>query len=262
MVKDYLRYIRELIKHKDVLYFLTLKDIKVRFKFSTLGFTWAFISPLTMMIILTIIFSFFLRFNVPKYPVFLLVALLPWSFFQLSINNATLSLLANDNLIKKVYFPREIIPLGSILSYLFDFSFSLIVLLLFLIIFRVGFSKYIFFFPFAILVELIFTIGLGLLLSGLTVIYRDIKYIKELLLMVLFYGTPIFYPESFVPKIIKPFYYLNPLAGIMHIIRSLVFYKRSPNFLITTYTVIASIAMFLIGYRIFKKREFIYADLV
>ncbi len=257
-------YLKALIDKREVLLFLALKDIKIRFKFSTLGFTWAFISPLATMIILSLVFSFIVRFgpDASPYPVFLLVALLPWTYFQLSLNHATTSLLDNSNLIKKVYFPREIIPLGAIISNLFDFSVSLLILGVFFLAFGQPLTAWALLFPVALAMEIVFTAGIALFLSGLTVVYRDIKYIKELLLLFWFYASPVFYPESLIPGWLRPFYFLNPMAGILHVFRASLFYGQAPSWPVFVYTLIAAVAMLVWGFRMFKRYEPLYADLV
>jgi ABC-type polysaccharide/polyol phosphate export permease len=258
------KHLKALVQRRELLYFLALKDVKIRFKFSTLGFTWAFISPLATMLVLSAVFSFIVRFGpeASPYPVFLLVALLPWTYFQLALNQATTSLLDNDNLIRKVYFPREIIPLGSVVSNLFDFSVSLLILFIFLLAFGIPLTRWLLLFPLMLLIELMFTVGVALFLAGLTVVYRDIKYIKEILMLFWFYASPIFYPETFVPDWLRPFYYLNPMAGVIHGFRAILFYGRAPSPLIVGYTALAAGAVMLFGYRLFKRYEPLYADLV
>jgi lipopolysaccharide transport system permease protein len=259
-------HLRSIWKHREIVYFLALKDIKIRYKFSSLGFLWAIIQPLGQMIILSVVFSLVVRFKIPAYPAFLLVGLLPWSFFSISVNFTTPAMMDNSNLIKKVYFPRDIIPIAQILSNLFDYCIALVILVPFLLFFGIGFSRQLILLPFVIVVQLILTTGVCLLLSSLTVIYRDIKYMKELLLMFGFYASPVFYPASFVQDNMGSFahtlYFLNPMAGLLQFYRCIFYYQQWPGAGLIVYTSAVSFLILIIGFKVFQKYERLFADLV
>ncbi len=261
-----LRHLEDIFNHRHIVYFLALKDIKIRYKFSSLGFLWAMIYPLGQMIILSVVFSFIVRFDIHAYPAFLLTGLLPWSFFAISVAKTTPSMLDNNDLIKKIYFPRDIIPIAQIISNLFDYCVALAVLVPFLIFFRIGFSHFIWLLPVALLIQLFLTAGLCLMLSSLTVLYRDIKYMQELILMFGFYASPVFYPAAFVRDNISGFiykiYYLNPMAGLIHIYRSIFYFKDWPDPLIVLYTFGFSVLVLYLGFIVFQRYERLFADLV
>lgn len=257
------RRLKEVFAAREILYYLALKDIKIRYKYASLGFAWAIISPLVYMVIITAVMSMIVRFEeVANYPLFLLVALLPWSYFQITLAQTTDCIIDNDNLVRKISFPRDVIPLGKSISNLFDFTISLLILLGFLVAFGVPFTRHLLLFPFVLLLQLMLTVGFSLIFSGLTVVYRDMKYVKELVLIIWFYASPIFYPASRVPASIRPFYYLNPLAGIIHIYRRIFLDGGWPSPWLSLYTLGVSTLVLYVGYRIFKHYEPHFADLV
>ncbi len=260
-----LEKIREIYRRRDLLIFLTKKELKIKYKYATLGFLWALIYPLAQMVIFFFIFSFVLRFGIKNYPAFLLCGLIPWTFFLFSIGMSTTCIKDDAALIKKIYFPREIIPLSKIFNNLTDFIISLGVLLIFLLFSGIGISIWVLFLPAAILILFLFTVGMSLLSSALTVIYQDTLYVKDLLIMFWFYVSPILYPASMIPEEFQkylPLYYLNPVAGIIHLFRSAFFYHQPPSLLIASYTFISSLLIFWIGLKVFRNFEPSFADLV
>ena len=247
----------------ELIYNLAKKDLKVRYKTAYLGFLWAILNPLLMMIVLTVIFSIFLRIKTDyPYSVFILTGLIPWAFFNLSLSSCTNSIVENSNLIKKVYFPREIIPVSIVLANLINFFLSIIILFVFLLSFKIKLTYFILFLPVIIVLQILFTVGISLLTSSLNVYYRDIRYIVEASLLMWFYATPVFSPVPMVPERIKSYYFLNPMAGIITSYRRILLEGKSPDFYLFTETFLISIAFLLIGYVVFKKIEPAFADLV
>jgi len=249
--------------HKYLLYQLTQREIKARYKQSFVGYAWVLLNPLAQMLVYTFVFSVVFRFptgNIP-YPVFLFVALLPWTTFQLSLQAATLSLVDNQVLLKKVRFPREIIPYSVVISKMIDFCFASLVFLILMIAYKVPFQSTALLFIPIFLVQTILTSGLALLLSTFNLFYRDIQYVTNLVLLVWMYLTPIVYPLSLVPTEYVKLYKLNPMVGIVEGYRSALFgYPFEWSILFSS--VLVSFAIFVIGYLVFKKSEKVFADLV
>ncbi|MCX7918802.1 MAG: ABC transporter permease [bacterium] len=217
-----LRLIQEMIVYRELLWSLVQRDLKARYKVATLGFLWSLIRPLFTMVILTIVFSKVFRFEIDMnvvYPLYLLCALLPWGFHVTGINNATHSLIANANLIKKVKLPREVFPLSAIIAELINLLLSFIILFIFLIIFRVPISWSIFWLPLLLLIHFIFITGLGLITASINVFFRDTAAILDAIMTAWFYLTPIFYPISLAKQhLSEPFYnlyLLNPLVPLI-----------------------------------------------
>ncbi|OGL42556.1 MAG: hypothetical protein A2042_04205 [Candidatus Schekmanbacteria bacterium GWA2_38_11] len=254
---------RSKIHYIELAYTLAKKDLKVRYKTASLGFVWAILNPLLMMVVLTAIFSMFIRIktDVP-YSIFVLTGLIPWTFFNLSLSSCTNSIIDNSNLIKKVYFPREIIPISIVFANFINFSLSIIILFLFLFLFSIKITYLLLFLPAIIAVQLIFTIGISLLTSSLNVYYRDIRYIVEATLLMWFYITPVFYPVTMVPERFKAYYFLNPMAGIISSYRDTLLSGKVPDIYILAETASLSLIILFIGYCVFKKIEPVFADLI
>jgi ABC-2 type transport system permease protein len=266
--------IKSLIQYRHLLWDLAIKDIKVRYRSPTLGFLWAILTPLIMVFIFKFVFSTILKARVEGYPffIYLMTAIFPWTYFSSSINGATDSIISNKELIKKTYFPRQIIPVSIVLANLINFLPALIVMLLILSFFRIQFTIFIILLPVILLFQTIFTIGLALIVSGLQVILRDVRYIVELLLMAWLYLSPGFYSLTMVANFSEKFfklYILNPFVGLFCLYR-IVFLKgfaktlpREVDILgLSIWTVIVCITVFFFGFLVFKRYESRFSDLV
>lgn len=253
--------VRKAIHLKDLTLALVGKELKSKYKSATLGFLWILINPFLQMIVLTLVFSIFLKIQVKNYPLFVFSGLLPWTFFSLSLTSGTSSLIANRDLIKKTNFPRYLLPASSVLAHLFTFLVALLLLIVFVtIMFGLNFSLLLLI-P-IILLETILSISIVLFLSSLDVYYRDVSFILQALLMIWFYVTPIFYPVTVVPKNFLFFYQLNPMVGIINAYQTIFLQTNFilPFSLIIT---IAETAIILtIGIFIFRKRSKYFADWV
>jgi len=196
-----IRRVVELYSYRDLIRNLVIRDLKVRYKNSVLGILWSLLNPLLMTLVFTVVFTIMLpRSGQPNYPVFFMCGFLPWSFFASSLAGATGSIVDNAPLIKKVYFPREILPLAEVLSNLVNFLIALTVLFAMLIVFRMRLTPALMMLPLIILAQVLFTCGMSFLLATANVFYRDTQHILEVLLQAWFFLTPIFYPITFLPE--------------------------------------------------------------
>lgn len=254
--------LRPFFSYKYLLFQLTQREIKARYKQSFVGYAWVILNPLAQLFVYAFVFSTVFRFptnNVP-YPVFLFATLLPWTFFQQSLSASTMSLVDNSSLLRKVAFPREIVPYASIFSKLVDFGFTALVFILFMFIFKVSFAPTtLLFFP-IFAMQLVFMTGLALILSCLNLFFRDIQYLSNLLLMLWMYMTPIVYPVSMVPEKYVWWYKLNPMVGIMEGYRSAIF-GYSFEWQIIAWSLVVSVVTFIVGFILFKKSEKVFADI-
>jgi ABC-type polysaccharide/polyol phosphate export permease len=243
---------------------LTLREIKARYKQSFLGFFWVILSPFIQMIIMSFVFSNIVRFDsvgVP-YPIFIYIGLLPWFFFNFSIGSSMGSLLENASLLKKIYFPREILVLSTIFAKLFDFMLSVVVLVLLMIFYKIDFSLYmLLFFP-ILFIQIIFTFSLGLLLSALNLFYRDVQYMINLVLTLWFYLTPVIYATEFFPEEYRWIFKINPLSVFINAYRQVLLNADFPNWGSLGIAVLISSLLFIFAYKIFKKLEKSFADVV
>ncbi len=258
-------FFRNLYVHRYLLYNLSAREIKSRYKQSILGYFWVILNPLFQMLVLAFVFSFFIKiptaFNIP-YSVFLYSGLLSWNLFVYSITSATNSLVENESLIKKVYFPREIIIVSSVIAKIYDFLLASTVFIGFLIYYHINISPLIFLYPVILFVQIFFSLGLSFILSAFNLFYRDVQYLMNSVFIIWFYLTPILYPIELIPEKYKFVYQLNPMSVLINAQRRTIFGGGDLNYLSLSIAVIMSLAVFQIGYMIFKKLEGLFADVV
>lgn len=236
------------------------KELKLQYRNSFLGFLWSLLSPLLMMIVFTLIFSFVFRFDVKNFPIFLLCGLLPWNFHSISLSSSTTAIVSSG-LIKKVYFPREILPISIVIASFINFLLSLIVLFVFLIYYGYPFYRVIYMLPFVLLIQLIFSLGLGFLVSSLNVYFRDIQHFISVLLLVWFYASPIIYPaDKVIPEKYQFFYNLNPLASVITLYRQVLYYNTFPELKLMAYAILVSSLFLVVGYGIFTRLSGRFAE--
>jgi len=220
---------RDVWNYRHLILTFTTRNLKLKYKSSIFGFLWSLITPLLMMMVYTVVFSYIIRIQVDfPYVVFVLCGLLPWTFFASSLSLASNAILENANLIKKVFFPRVTIPIASVLSNLVNLGVSLILLFGFMGYYDILPNIHITLFPLVILVHLIFTIGLALFFSSLTVFFRDLQHILEIILTIWFYSTPVIYPVSLLSGKLRAVLLLNPMTAIVELYRSVLLYQTLP----------------------------------
>jgi lipopolysaccharide transport system permease protein len=255
--------LRELWAYRELLWVLTMRDVKVRYKQTVLGFAWAIIQPVMMMVVFSIFFGRLAQMpsDGHPYPIFVYAALLPWTFFQTAISNSANSVVGSSNLISKVYFPRLIIPLASIGSAFVDFLVASGVLLLLMIYFGVGLSLNMLATPLLILGVIFAALGVGTFLAALNVAYRDFRYVIPFLLQLWMFATPIVYPASLVPEKWQWVLYLNPMAGVIEGFRSVIL---GEPFHLTAFAIsmLIAAAIFSVGIAYFEKYERRFADVI
>jgi lipopolysaccharide transport system permease protein len=253
---------KPLVSHKYLLYQLIQREIKARYKQSIIGYFWVLLNPLSQMLVYTFVFSVVFRFptDIP-YPIFLFVALLPWTLLQGVIISGTSSLVENKILLKKVAFPREIIPYSALLAKLIDFFFASIIFILLMAFYKIPFASTSFLFFPLFLIQVILMTGLSLLLATFNLFYRDIQYLVNLVLMIWMYLTPIVYPLAMVPEDYLFLYKLNPMVGIIEGYRSALFGFKF-EFNIIYWSLFVSLFIFILGFHTFKKSEKVFADIV
>ncbi len=262
-----IKKIKELYRHRELIFSLAAKDLKARYKNAVIGFGWTLLSPLAMMVIFVLVFRLVFRIRIENYPVFLLSGLFPWTFFTASVSEATTSIVSNANLIKKTYFPREVIPISVTLAKLINFLLSLIILFAFILIYKISFTVMILWLPVIILIQLILAIGVSLIVSSLHVCYRDIRYLMEILLMLWFYATPVVYSldmvrEPLIKRHLFHLYNLNPMVGVISSYHKILLYGERPDLVSLGLSLLISLIILIIGFFIFRKYERIFADMV
>ena len=256
--------LRELWKYRELIRNLVIRDLKVRYRNSVLGIAWSWVNPLLMMLVYTMVFNFLAaQSSLPNFHVFVLCALLPWNFFASSVSQGTTSIVSNGPLVKKVYFPREILPISIVLSNLVNFIIALPVFFALALISGARISPWALLLPIPILVEVAFSTGVCLILATLDVFYRDTQVIIGVLMMAWFFLTPIFYPITRVPLEVTLLGVtlnaqvwlrrLNPMASIIASYRDLL-YRGVPtgaDFLLRT--AVTALVVLVVGYMVFLR---------
>lgn len=257
--------LKELWEYRELFYFFTLRDIKVKYKQTVLGFLWAVVQPLAM----ALLFSFFIGKAIVNYTnmqtpyvVFALSGLVLWGIFSSGISNAGNSMVANANIIKKIYFPRLIIPISAVLVGVFDFFMAFAVFIVFCLFNHVGFMwQAIIYFPVAVVLTSVATFGIGTFLAALNVKYRDFRYIIPFLVQFLLFLTPVIYPITITSNIyLKIVMALNPMTAPLNLFRAGIGIGQL-YLQINLLSILSSVILFIIGLVYFRKTEAYFADL-
>lgn len=259
-----LRDIRDIWNYRELLWILALRDVSVRYKQATLGIAWALLQPLSQMIIFTVLFNRFagIRADVDlPYSIFCLSGLTIWGLFASGLTHASESLVNNANLVTKVYFPRVIIPLASILTAVVDFAITLMLLFVAMLIFRVPLHLTAFLAIPVAAVAALCAIALGLWTSALNLQFRDVRYALPFFIQMLIYLAPVFYPTSLIPARYRPLLTLNPMAAVVDAFRACLFGTRIPFERLGVAAAVAS-AVALLGFMWFRRMERTFADRV
>lgn len=245
---------RELLKNN------VKKEIRGRYKKSLLGVVWTFLNPLLQLAVYAFIFPLILKTTQPYYVIFVCVGLIPWTFFTATVSQSTWAVIGNANIVKKVYFPREILPISVVTSNMVTFLISTIIIIVFCLVYGLGITKYIIFYPIILIIQYIFQLGISLILSAITVYFRDLEHFVQIALMLLFYATPIVYAGNTIPEAFSFIIKYNPMAHIITGYRDIFYNQTRPDFISLGIVLLVSIALTIIGYLIFKKLQKGFAE--
>ncbi len=256
---------KEIWESRDLFYFLTWRDIKVRYKQTILGVLWIILQPLISMVIFTIVFGNFAKIpsdNIP-FPIFVFIGLLFWNFFSAALSSSANSLISNENILKKVYFPRLMAPVSSTFAHIVDLIPTIIILLGLLIYYRVNLTpQIIFFLPVLLFILLVWALGIGMFLAPINAKFRDIRYILPFFIQLGFFVTPVVYPTSFFGGSLRFFRVINPVAEAIEISRSGFFGTRPMDWLIFGLSTLFVLITFLIGLYYFRTQEDKFIDIL
>ena len=255
-----LSMIKELYSYRQLLKSNVKKEIRGKYKGSFLGVLWSFVNPLLMTLVYAIVFPIILKSTQPHYVTFIVIAILPWTWFTTVIAQGTSTMIANGGIIKKVYFPREILPISVNTSGLINYLISCLIILIFLIFSGLGVSWYIIFLPLIVLIQYILLQGIIFITSAINVYVRDAEYIINFLVMMLFYATPILYSSTLFPEKFRWILNLNPMTTIIESYRAVFYYQTFPNFKMLFFVGLFSIALWFVGLAIFKKLKKGFAE--
>ena len=248
--------IKELYQYREMIFSLIRKDLRAKYKGSFLGFLWTFINPLLQLAVYTVVFSVFFKTNIDKFYIYLFVGLVPWLFFNMSLVGGATSIVSQENLIKKIYFPRMVLPISFVTSNFVNMLLTFLVIFAVLLISRFGINlKVIWMLPLVMIVEYLFALGISMITSALTVYFRDLEYILGILAMCWMYMTPILYDIESIPEKFRPLIYLNPMTGVIQCYREILYYKRFPELSVLGTALIAGILFLIIGFFVFQKLQ-------
>lgn len=269
--------LKTLVEYRYLLSNLVIRDIKARYKNSVLGILWSMLNPLGLMVVFTTVFSVMGRGqDYRQYPVFVLVGIIPWNFFSGSLSSGTMAVISNSSLVKKVYFPRELLPTASLFSNLVNFLFTFLVLIAFIYAFGIGLTIHALWIPIILITQLIFTLGITLFLSAVSVFFRDVLMILDVGLTAWFFMTPIIYPFEFFSDSSTIFgitfnpaqlmRWLNPMASIVDSYRTVLWgtqgsagpVNMDPVFLLRTF--VTAVLTLLVGYTVFIRTEHLFGE--
>jgi len=256
--------LRELWEYRDLLFFLAWRDISVRYKQTVLGAAWAIIQPFFSMVVFSLFFGRLAKIpseGVP-YPIFSYAALLPWHYFATAMASSSDSLIGSQNLLTKVYFPRLVIPLASVIPAMVDFAIAFVVLLGMMLFYRIVPTWNIVWLPAFLLLALVTALGVGLWLSAMNVKYRDIRYAVPFLVQFWMFASPVTYPSSLVPETWRALYGLNPMAGVIEGFRWALLGTQTAPGPMTAVSALAALLLLLSGAFYFRRMEKTFADVV
>ncbi|MCI8470820.1 MAG: ABC transporter permease [Clostridia bacterium] len=251
---------QKIYQYRELLKTNVKKEIRGRYKNSFLGVMWSFLNPLLQLAVYSIIFGALLAGGDSTYPIYICVALIPWTYFTTTITQSAFTVIGNGDIIKKVYFPREILPISVVTSGAVNFIISTIIILAFVIFSGVGLSWYLLLYPFVLLVQYVLLLGISFIVSSITVYFRDLEHIIGVILLAAFYGTPIVYKLEQLPPNLQIIMQLNPMTHIINGYRDIFYYHQMPNMVTLSILLGISVIVTIIGYFLFKKLQKGFAE--
>ena len=256
-----MKHLKELYDYREMIFSLVRKDLRGRYKGSVLGFLWTFINPLLQLMVFTLVFSVIMRAGYDQYYLFLFVALVPWMFFASSVQDGSTAILREKDMIKKIYFPREVMPIATVTSGFVNMLLTFIVIFIVLIISGKGLNPLaLLCLPFVMIVEYILCLGIALIVAALTVYFRDLQYILGILTMAMQYMTPVMYGSEMVPDWALPIFKANPMTPITEMYRQILYYKCVPEMLSLLYVLAIGVVFIVIVFFCFNKLQKGFAE--
>lgn len=235
-----------------MVYYFTNSEIRNRYKGSILGVFWAFLNPLFLLILYSFVFSFVLNIKIPQYNLFLFSGIIPWLCFKSSILNSSNAIVGNGSLIKKVYFPREILVLSNVLGNFVNMFIGLLLIVPLLVIYHKEVNIYYLVIPYIFIIQFLFTLGITLIVASLTVFVRDLRQVLDILFMGLFYTTPIVYRSEMIPEKVAYILNINPIAILIKAYQDIIYHEQMPNMISLTILLVCSFGLLYLGFKVFN----------
>ena len=254
-------FFKSLYDYRELLKTSISKDVRGKYKNSILGVVWSFLNPLLQIAVYALVFPLLMRgAGIDNYTVFICCGLIPWTFFSAAISRTAFTIIENGNILKKVYFPREILPISVVTSEAINFAISTLIIIAFVIGYGVGITKYVIFYPLILLIQYFLLIGISFIVSSVTVFFRDLQHFINIALQLFFYATPIVYAPGQIPESFQWIIQYNPMTYIINAYRDIFYYKQEPDVLSLVIVLVFSIVLCLVGYFIFHKLQKKFAE--
>lgn len=251
-----IKKLKELYEYREMIYSLVKKDLRGRYKSSVLGFLWTFINPLCQIVVYTIVFSNIFRMDIQNYYLFLTVVMIPWVFFSSSVSGGTMAVVNSQDLVKKIYFPREVLPVSFVTSCFVNMLLSFIVVFGVILVSGNGFSaRALLFLPLIMIIQYFLVLGITLITSACNVYLRDLEHIVGVLMMAWIYLTPVMYDLNFIPDELQPIFYANPMTSVAVAYRDILYFKRVPDLGTLGVAIGVGVVGLLVGGVIFNKLQ-------
>lgn len=252
--------IKKIYNYRELLKTSIKKEVRSKYKNSFLGVVWSFFNPLLQIVVYAVIFSLILKNKQEYYTIFLCSGIIPWTFFSIAINKSAYTIIENGNIIKKVYFPREIIPISVVTAETINFLISTIIIIGFVIIGGIGISKYILFYPFILIAQYLIILSISFIVSSICVFFRDLQHFIGIILQLLFYATPIVYSQDSIPSGFQWFLKYNPMTYIINAYRDIFYYKKAIQIQPIIFMLFLGVMSVFVGLKLFKKLQRGFAE--
>lgn len=248
--------VKEIYNYREMIFSLIKRELRGKYKASVLGFVWTFLNPLFQMVVYTIVFSFIMRSGIENFAIFLFVGLIPWNFFSVSVSSGASCVVSQENLIKKIYFPRIVLPISYVTSMFINMLLTFIVI--FAVLFLTGYginAVAVSFLPLVMIIEYILALGICMLVSALTVYFRDMEYILGIINMAWMYLTPILYTTDMVPEEFRTLFNLNPMTPVILAYQQILYHKQMPETGTLVHAGVVGVVILAIGILVFEKMQ-------
>ncbi len=256
-----MKFLKELWQYREMISSLVKRDLKSRYKGSVLGFFWMFLNPLLQLCVYTIVFSTIMRMDIEKFYLFLFVALVPWLFFSTCLSAGTTVVFSQQDMVKKIYFPREVLPIAFTISQFVNMLLSFIVIFAVVFISRVQLNLVaLLYLPLIMIIEFILALGITFLVSALNVYFRDLSHILGILSMAWMYMTPVVYPVEMVPDYLLKLFYFNPMTSIIIAYRDILYYGQAPKMSTLLNAMVLGVLVLVIGKITFSRLQRKFAE--
>ena len=253
--------IKNIYAYRDMIFSLVRRELRGRYKGSVLGFLWTYINPLCQVVVYSAVFSVIFRVEIEKFYLYLIIGMMPWTFFSSSVQGGSTCIRAQSDMVKKIYFPREVIPIAYVTSAFVNMLLSFIIVFLAVLISGFGFKlQALIYLPLIMVIEYLFALGIAFIVSSITVYFRDLEQIVGVIMMAWIYITPIMYNMEYIPEQYRPLIVLNPMTPIVEVYHQILYYRMIPT---TNYLLLAggaSLAVFVVGFLVFAKLDKNFAE--